>query len=111
MNKRDWPRVGNLMSASHVSLRDDYQVSCSELDLMVDLTRRLGGTDVYGSRMTGGGFGGCTISLVKRSSSEDLAQSITAAYAKETSITPEIFVVLPSDGCRPLTTNSLKETS
>ena len=63
IRRGDWAAVGGLMHASHVSLRDDYQVSCEELDLLVELAAEAG---VIGSRMTGGGFGGCTISLVRR---------------------------------------------
>ena len=66
----DWARVGELMYASHASLRDDYEVSCEELDLLVELARKHGDSGaVIGSRMTGGGFGGCTVSLVQVGSS------------------------------------------
>ena len=74
-----WSEVGELMYASHGSLRDDYEVSCEELDLLVHIAQELGpGGGVIGSRMTGGGFGGCTVSLVKTDSASDIAQTIRA---------------------------------
>jgi len=61
-----WPAAGELMYASHRSLRDDYEVSCSELDVVVDIAAGIGQKGgVYGCRMTGGGFGGCTVALVQ----------------------------------------------
>src|SRR5262249_7409453 len=63
----DWAPVGRLMYESHASLRDDYEVSCAELDLLVDLAAGVGPAGgMIGSRMTGGGFGGCAVSLVRR---------------------------------------------
>lgn len=61
----DFERLGKLMTESHISLRDDYEVSCKELDFLVDSALEVEG--VYGSRMTGGGFGGCTVTLVEKS--------------------------------------------
>ena len=61
-----WSEVGKLMYASHTSLRDDFEVSCPELDLVVDIARQIGESGgIYGCRMTGGGFGGCTVALVQ----------------------------------------------
>ena len=77
----DWPQVGALMYASHDSLRDDYEVSCQELDVLVDAAREIGPAGgVIGSRMTGGGFGGCTVSLVETAKAEKVASRIAEAY-------------------------------
>ncbi|MBF0547941.1 MAG: galactokinase [Candidatus Riflebacteria bacterium] len=85
-----------LMAASHRSLRDDYQVSCKELDVLVDLASFQNG--VTGSRMTGGGFGGCTINLVNKSNVQEFKASICKEYFAQTQINPEIHVCEPSDG-------------
>lgn len=95
----DWRRVGELMVASHESLRDDYEVSCSELDLLVDLARGLGVEGgVYGSRMTGGGFGGCTVSLVQTEKVEQIAQHVAQAYQRETGTEPSVLTCRPAAG-------------
>jgi galactokinase len=99
MKAGDFEKVGQLMVASHESLRDDYEVSCSELDLLVDLANgfgRMGG--VYGSRMTGGGFGGCTVSLVETARVGDIAKKVTTAYQRETGIEPTALTSRPSRG-------------
>jgi galactokinase len=87
---------GELMRQSHSSLRDDYKVSCPELDLMVEIASRLPG--VYGARMTGGGFGGCTINLVKREAVPQVTRQIAAEYSQKTSVHPEIYVSTAADG-------------
>jgi len=87
---------GRLMNRSHDSLRDDYEVSCKELDIMVNLARELPG--VLGARMTGGGFGGCTINLIESGAEGDFARSIFEMYAAATGITPEIYHVEAGDG-------------
>ena len=92
----DLNRFGQLMYESHRSLRDDYEVSCDELDLMVDLASKTEG--VYGARMTGGGFGGCTVNLVAREQEENFKRFVAEGYERETSLKPEIFVCEPSDG-------------
>jgi galactokinase len=89
---------GAAMFASHRSLRDDYAVSCAELDLLVEIATSLPG--VYGSRMTGGGFGGCTISLVTNQTSADFERAIAKEYERTTGRTPETYRVKPSDGAR-----------
>jgi galactokinase len=95
----DWPVVGRLMYASHQSLRDDYEVSCRELDLLVDLARGIGSEGgVIGSRMTGGGFGGCTVSLVRTSRVDNAAQELAQAYRAQTGIEPSILTSRPSRG-------------
>lgn len=91
-----WDEVGRLMYASHASLRDDYEVSCRELDLLVDLAA---GTDgVIGSRMTGGGFGGCTVSLVRSGAVEAVSQHLAQRYHAETGIKPAVFATRPAPG-------------
>jgi galactokinase len=87
---------GALMYASHASLRDDFEVSCAELDLLVDLARGLDG--VYGARMTGGGFGGCTVNLVRADAVGHFEQAVTAAFRAATGQRPQIFVCRASGG-------------
>lgn len=102
----DWLAFGRLMYASHESLRDDYEVSCRELDLLVELARRQG-ADVYGSRMTGGGFGGCTVSLVRSDSAARIGAAVAAAYQRQTGIEPMYFVTGAADGARRLEVESV----
>jgi galactokinase len=95
----DWPRVGRLMYASHDSLRDDYEVSCEELDLLVNLARELGPQGGFiGSRMTGGGFGGCTVSLVETANVDSVAQHLAQAYRVKTGIEPTVLTSRPARG-------------
>lgn len=93
---RDLNSFGVLMAASHRSLRDDYEVSCPELDLMVELAS--GRKGVYGARMTGGGFGGCTINLVGSESVSDFKREVARGYEEATGITPEIYVCAAASG-------------
>jgi galactokinase len=85
----DYEEFGRLMDASHESLRADYEVSCVELDLMVELARSRPG--VLGARMVGAGFGGCTVNLVRTAEAEAAAAGIAADYAAETGIEPELY--------------------
>jgi len=87
---------GALMYASHESLRDDYEVSCEELDAMVTLARDVEGC--YGARMTGGGFGGCTVNLVRADAAQRFIASIRAAYANATGIAPDVFATGAAGG-------------
>ena len=89
---------GNLMNASHSGLRDDYQVSCMELDLLTDIARDI--TGVLGSRMTGAGFGGCTVSIVHKDALETFRSHITTAYHEKTGIEPEIYLCRVSGGAQ-----------
>jgi galactokinase len=99
----DWTTVGRLMYASHASLRDDYEVSCAELDQLVELAASLGNeSGVIGSRMTGGGFGGCTVSLVRTDALERVVPAISGGYQKATGIEPTVFVTRPAEGARIL---------
>ena len=95
----DWPAVGQLMYASHCSLRDNYEVSCPELDAVVDIARGLGlQGGVIGCRMTGGGFGGCAVALVRANATNSIADTISAQYEKRTGIKPSLFVSRPAAG-------------
>ncbi|HUV39348.1 MAG TPA: galactokinase [Planctomycetota bacterium] len=89
MQRHDATRFGELMNASHDSLRDDYEVSCRELDVLVDAARRVEG--VLGSRMTGGGFGGCTVSLVETRAADRFVETVGGAYEKETGLRAEFI--------------------
>jgi galactokinase len=92
----DLASVGRLMRESHESLRDLYEVSCSELDAMVESAEGLPG--FVGGRMTGGGFGGCTINLVERSKAQSFAQAVGARYQQRTGVTPDVFICSAADG-------------
>ena len=98
-----WADVGDLMYASHASLRDDYEVSCPELDCVVELAQAIGSADgVIGFRMTGGGFGGCAVSLVRANAVETIARRLADGYGARTHIEPAIFVSRPAGGARVL---------
>ncbi len=85
----NWPTVGQLMYASHASLRDDYEVSCQELDTVVSIAEEIGPKGgVFGCRMTGGGFGGCTVALVRADSVDAISSRIASEYEKLTRIKP-----------------------
>ena len=88
----DLVTFGTLMNASHASLRDDFEVSCPELDVMVELARAYASDRVYGARMTGGGFGGCAIALVERESVDGFVDSIRTGYREATGIEPDTYV-------------------
>lgn len=99
----DLALCGRLMSESHLSLRDDYEVSCAELDLMVELAERVPG--VLGSRMTGGGFGGCTVSLVETQAVDRFTETVGQAYRNATGKNPSIFACSPGPGVGPAATS------
>ena len=100
LQRGDLPRVGQLLYASHEGLSREYEVSCPELDVLVELAR--GETAILGSRMMGGGFGGCTINLVRRDAAAELSQRLLAEYAARTGIVGEAYVVQPADGLEVL---------
>ncbi len=102
----DLESAGALMNLSHESLRDDYEVSSEELDVMVQLARSLDG--VLGSRMTGGGFGGCTISLVDKERAEAVVGELTRRYAERIGVTPSVFIMEPSDGATVLSSDGIE---
>jgi galactokinase len=95
----DWSRVGRLMYASHDSLRDDYEVSCRELDFLVDLARHMRpGDGVIGSRMTGGGFGGCTVTLVETAKADRVTEHLARNYRDQIGIEPSVLTSRPARG-------------
>ena len=99
----NWPTVGQLMYASHASLRDDYEVSCAELDAVVEIAQSLGiKGGVFGCRMTGGGFGGCTVALVEANKVPSISAHIAAEYERRTHIKPTLFVSRPAAGATVL---------
>jgi galactokinase len=94
----DLHAFGRLMAASHTSLRDDYEVSCRELDALVEIAAGIEG--VYGARMTGGGFGGCAINLVSVDSVEKFIRRMRQGYLEATGIEADIYICEASDGVR-----------
>jgi galactokinase len=100
LKKNDYQRFGRLMVESHLSLRDDYQVSCAELDLLVNNARNIEG--VLGARMTGGGFGGCTVNLVETRAVERFKRDIARTYSASTSVVPGIYVCSAVAGAGPV---------
>jgi galactokinase len=95
----DWTKAGQLMYESHRSLRDDYEVSCGELDAIVEIAESIGQPGgVYGCRMTGGGFGGCAVALVKSSAVADISIKLAAEYKKKTGLEATIFGSRPASG-------------
>jgi galactokinase len=98
-----WAEAGELMYASHYSLRDDYEVSCAELDAVVEIARGIGPKGgVYGCRMTGGGFGGCTVALVKTNDIAAITEKTSADYRRKTGIEAALFVSRPAAGATVL---------
>jgi galactokinase len=105
MEAGDWPTVGRLMGESHASLRDDFEVSCSELDEVVEIAGSIGSEGgVIGCRMTGGGFGGCAVALVESANVKDIAASIAVTYKERTGIEPALFVSRPAPGTQVIKT-------
>lgn len=99
----NWAEVGRLMYASHASLRDDYEVSCAELDAVVEIAQSIGPKGgVIGCRMTGGGFGGCTVALVKTDAVAAISDRVAAEYERRTKIRPSLFVSRPAAGATVL---------
>ena len=87
---------GGMMYAGHASLRDLYEVSCPELDILVNLTRQLPGC--YGARLTGAGFGGCTVNLVQTADAQAFIQGLQAGYLRETGREAAIYLCRASEG-------------
>jgi galactokinase len=97
--RNDFETLGPLMAASHDSLRDDFEVSCTELDTLVDIARGIGRNGgMIGARMTGGGFGGSTVTLCESRKAAEIAGILATEYEKATGITPQIFASRPSLG-------------
>ncbi|NOS68572.1 MAG: galactokinase [Verrucomicrobia bacterium] len=94
-----WENVGELMYQSHDSLRDDYEVSCRELDTVVDIAHNIGVEGgVFGCRMTGGGFGGCAVALIRESNTASISRRILDDYECATKILPMLFASRPGEG-------------
>ena len=100
LNKNDIETFGKLMNASHVSLRDDYEVSCEEVDFLVETEWSVPG--VIGARITGGGFGGCTVAIVKDEAVENFKETVGKAYKEKYDLDAEFYVVDIGDGARRL---------
>ena len=96
LKDNDLATFGALMNASHVSLRDDYETSCPEVDVLVEAAWKVPG--VIGSRITGGGFGGCTVSIVKDEAIANFKEQLTKAYEEQVKMTPEFYVVAIGNG-------------
>jgi galactokinase len=100
LDRGDLPAFGTLMAEAHRSFRDDFQASCTELDILVEGASTLEGC--YGARMTGGGFGGCTVNLVDERHADSFREQIHALYRKATGIQADIYLCRASDGARRL---------
>ena len=100
LRNNDLKLFGELMNASHVSLRDDYEVSCEEIDVLVEEAWKVDG--VVGSRITGGGFGGCTVSIVLDEAVETFKEKVGAAYMERVGKTADFYVVEIGDGPRKI---------
>ena len=101
LKENNLERFGELMNQSHDSLRDDYEVTGNELDTLVYEGRKLRG--VIGTRMTGAGFGGCTVSIVKKADSSDFMTALSAVYQKKTGLVPEFYQPEIGDGAKRIT--------
>ncbi|HAI10452.1 MAG TPA: galactokinase, partial [Phycisphaerales bacterium] len=103
MEQNAWQAVGEHMYDSHETLSRDFEVSTKELDLLVQLAQSIGlSGGVYGSRMTGGGFGGCTVSLVEAQKANIISEQICKAYMEQSGIEPTAFVTRPAQGAHVL---------
>ena len=107
LQNADPETFGRLMNASHASMRDDYEISCEEIDILVDIAQAQQG--VYGARMTGGGFGGCVVALVAAGAVEGFTANVRAAYEKATGHTSEICACAPQQGAGPLKAGYMKD--
>ena len=96
----DWSACGQLMGGSHQSMKEDFEITCPEIDCLVEIAQSVEG--VIGSRMTGGGFGGCTVSLIDTSRMAEIVSAITSRYHSEMGIEPAAFVTRPAQGARML---------
>lgn len=100
LKANDLETFGKYMNASHISLRDDYEVSCEEIDILVNLAWQIPG--VIGSRITGGGFGGCTVSIVKNDAVESFIEKVGEGYRARTGHAAEFYVVDVGEGAHRL---------
>ena len=103
LSRGDWDEAGVAMRGSHASLRDDYEVSCAEVDTLVSLCDRIpSASSIYGARMTGGGFGGCIVALGTTEDVEKVAQEVLDGCWQETGIETTYLVTRAGEGARVL---------
>lgn len=96
---KDWQTLGELMYKSHTSMRDDFEITCPELDYIVEIAKTIGiAGGVYGCRMTGGGFGGCAVALINKNNIDTISATINEKYQKQFNLTATIFYSSPSFG-------------
>jgi galactokinase len=95
LHRNSLPQIGAVLAMSHASLRDDYRVSCAELDVAVDVAMASG---ALGARMTGAGFGGSAIALVPAEDRPDVEQAVTTAFEQRSWTAPRLFTAVPSAG-------------
>lgn len=100
LGRNDILEFGKLMNESHESLKSDYEVSCLELDTMVNIARSING--VIGARMTGGGFGGCTVNIVKKDVIDKFSRVVSKEYQKKTGIKPNIYICSPENSAKKI---------
>lgn len=98
LEKRDYEKVGQLLYQSHASLRDNFEVSTPEIDILVEIALEQEG--VYGARITGGGFGGCVVCFVKSEKAEAVMKTMEEEYKKKTGIQCDAFITKPEQGAR-----------
>jgi len=98
LQKNDYKMVGELMIASNLSLQFDYEVTCPEIDLLIELTQQH--NEILGARMTGGGFGGCIIALVETAQAENVGNKIAKDYFERTQIMATVIISRPAGGAR-----------
>jgi galactokinase len=96
LERSDLPAFGVLMAEAHRSIRDDFQASCRELDILVEIASAISGC--YGARMTGGGFGGCTVNLVEEGQAQQFRETIHTQYRASTGIDADIYLCRASAG-------------
>ena len=92
----DVKRFGALMVEAHASVRDDFEASCAEVDVLVDIANRQ--AECFGARITGGGFGGCSVNVVRKAAVEGFVETVRREYRAKTGIAADCFVCTPSDG-------------
>ncbi|MEJ2557291.1 MAG: galactokinase [Anaerolineae bacterium] len=100
----DLATFGELMDASHTSLRDDFEVSCRELDMLVEIARSVDG--VYGARLTGAGFGGCIVAIAQHAAAEKVATAIYERYPPDAGREAKVYICQPSDGASEVISNT-----
>jgi galactokinase len=102
--RSDVARFGELMAQAHASMRDDFAASCAEIDMLVEIAMRQDGC--FGARITGGGFGGCTVNLVSTEKAESFVEIVRREYEEQTGIEAQCFISEPSDGALAIAAKS-----